>query len=185
MSAIAASPAVEAMKSRRGSDIGLQRTRPRRDVGRSASDIGFAAGLATWVAVLDTRGCHDNHDGMPAKNGRNVSLTAENEALVKRLVDGGRYASASEVVRDGLRLLERQEHERLVTKWLAEGLSKEEESTLPPELLARVREQLNVRIREGLDSIARGQGVDGEACIRRLRARRAKGQKGDLGRRLG
>ena len=39
----------------------------------------------------------------------NVSLTSTLETLVHRLVESGRYKSASEVVRDGLRLLEERE----------------------------------------------------------------------------
>ena len=42
----------------------------------------------------------------------NVSLTTHFEKLVQRLVDSGRYNSRSEVVRDGLRLLEEQEQVR-------------------------------------------------------------------------
>ena len=40
----------------------------------------------------------------------NVSLPQKQEDYVKRLVKKGRYNSASEVVRSGLRLLEEQEH---------------------------------------------------------------------------
>jgi antitoxin ParD1/3/4 len=39
----------------------------------------------------------------------NVSLTKELESFVNDLVKGGMYFSASEVVRDGLRLLKEQE----------------------------------------------------------------------------
>lgn len=39
----------------------------------------------------------------------NVSLTPELEALVQDKVASGRYASASEVVRDALRLLEQRD----------------------------------------------------------------------------
>jgi antitoxin ParD1/3/4 len=42
----------------------------------------------------------------------NVSLTPELERFVQDKVEGGRYTSASEVVREALRLLERRE-ERL------------------------------------------------------------------------
>ena len=42
---------------------------------------------------------------------RNVVLTNEQERLVKSLVSSGRYQNASEVVREGLRLIERREAE--------------------------------------------------------------------------
>lgn len=42
---------------------------------------------------------------------RNVVLTEHQAELVKRLVSSGRYQNASEVLRDGLRLIERQDAE--------------------------------------------------------------------------
>ncbi|QOV92326.1 type II toxin-antitoxin system ParD family antitoxin [Humisphaera borealis] len=42
----------------------------------------------------------------------NVSLTAELERFVEQRVASGRYQTASEVVREGLRLLELQERDR-------------------------------------------------------------------------
>ena len=39
----------------------------------------------------------------------NVSLTAELEAFVEGAVESGRYGSASEAVREGLRLLQERE----------------------------------------------------------------------------
>jgi antitoxin ParD1/3/4 len=46
---------------------------------------------------------------MPIRKSRNVSLTPELERSVDERVASGRYRSASEVVRAGLRLLEREE----------------------------------------------------------------------------
>ena len=43
----------------------------------------------------------------------NVSLTPELERFVEKKVQTGRYQSASEVIRAGLRLLEEREDERL------------------------------------------------------------------------
>lgn len=40
---------------------------------------------------------------------RNVVLTEHHEKLLERLVSSGRYQNASEVLREGLRLIERQE----------------------------------------------------------------------------
>lgn len=42
---------------------------------------------------------------------RNVVLTERQEEIIARLVDSGRYQNASEVLRDGLRLIERREAE--------------------------------------------------------------------------
>ena len=42
---------------------------------------------------------------------RNVVLTEHQEKLIETLVDSGRYQNASEVLRDGLRLVEQREAE--------------------------------------------------------------------------
>jgi antitoxin ParD1/3/4 len=42
---------------------------------------------------------------------RNVVLTDRQESLIEALVRGGRYQNASEVVREGLRLIEQREAE--------------------------------------------------------------------------
>ena len=48
---------------------------------------------------------------MPTDQTRNVSLTAELNAVIRAQVTSGQYQNASEVVRAALRLLQRQ-HER-------------------------------------------------------------------------
>ncbi len=54
----------------------------------------------------------------------NVSLTPELERFVKEQVDAGRYQTASEVIRDGLRiLLERQEAIISLNRKIERGLS--------------------------------------------------------------
>lgn len=72
---------------------------------------------------------------------RNVVLTARNEALIEALVRSGRYQNASEVLRDGLRLIEQREAEE------AEKLK-----------------TLKQLARAGLDSAARGE-VRGFASV--------------------
>jgi len=108
---------------------------------------------------------------MPAKNGRNVALTDEQNALVERLVKSGRYATASEVVRDGLRLLQRDEEARLLDKWLVEGLTPDEEAGIPADVLNRARKAIRAKIREGLDEARRGEFVDGEEFFARWKNR--------------
>lgn len=99
---------------------------------------------------------------MPASNARNVALTDEQDAMVDRLVKSGRYASASEVIRDGLRLLQRDEEARLLDKWLVQGLTPDEEADLPAGLLDRARETIRAKVRQGLEEARCGEFVDGE-----------------------
>ncbi len=52
-----------------------------------------------------------NNELMPTEHSVNVSLSPELERFVKGRVATGRYQTASEVVREGLRLLEAQERQ--------------------------------------------------------------------------
>lgn len=81
--------------------------------------------------------------------GMNVNLTPELEELVRRKVASGMYNSASEVVREALRLMEQQDQLRAVRL-----------------------EQLRADIRKGLDSGA-SQPWDAEALKRQGRTRRS------------
>lgn len=78
----------------------------------------------------------------------NVSLSPELDDFVATRVSSGRYLTASEVVRDGLRLLEERER-------------------LREETLTRVRQ----KVEEGFASLDRGEGVDGEAVLAELERR--------------
>jgi antitoxin ParD1/3/4 len=72
----------------------------------------------------------------------NVSLTPELEELIQARVRSGRYTSASEVVREALRLLQDRDE------------------------LRRLRvEELRAKVAAGLDSLDRGEGVDGGEVI--------------------
>lgn len=74
----------------------------------------------------------------------NVSLTPELEKFVDRKVESGLYNNASEVVREGLRLL--KEHDEIRLKW---------------------REQ----IERGWPQAGAGQVVDGEQVFRKADTR--------------
>jgi antitoxin ParD1/3/4 len=76
----------------------------------------------------------------------NVSLTPELEQLVSEKVESGRYSSASEVIREALRLLE--EHDQL-----------------KQQRLAQVREKID----RGLQQLDAGQGISPQEARARLR----------------
>src|SRR5438045_1846174 len=84
---------------------------------------------------------------MAKRRTANVSLTPELEAFVEALVASGRYQSASEVVREGLRLVEQRDRRRV-----------------------RSIEDLRREVALGMDEALRGDVVDGPSTIRRLRA---------------
>jgi len=84
----------------------------------------------------------------------NVSLTPELEKFVADKVATGRYTSASEVVREALRLLEREEKSR-------------------EEQIAEFNRELKAR----LDSLDRGEYVTAEESLRRIQAKSAERRK--------
>ncbi|MGA3029032.1 MAG: type II toxin-antitoxin system ParD family antitoxin [Bryobacteraceae bacterium] len=68
---------------------------------------------------------------------RNINLTDHFDRFIEAEVGSGRYGSASEVVREGLRLIEdRKREERAKLKWL------------------------RAAVKEGLEQIDRGLGVE-------------------------
>ena len=68
---------------------------------------------------------------------RNINLTDRFDRFIEAEVGSGRYGNASEVVREGLRLMERRKREeRAKLKWLRGAVS------------------------EGLDQIERGEGLE-------------------------
>lgn len=77
----------------------------------------------------------------------NVSLTPELDAFLQRRVKSGRYQTTSEVVREALRLLERQEKEQ-------------EEGFLA----------LRAKLLRGAAQAERGELLDGDQVLDELRA---------------
>ena len=61
---------------------------------------------------------------------RNVVLTDQQAELVEKLVESGRYQNASEVLRDGLRLLQRRELEETVKLEALRGALDEAEAAV-------------------------------------------------------
>ena len=82
----------------------------------------------------------------------NVSLTPEQNSFVAAKVKSGDYLTASEVIREALRLLQEQD---------------------------RIREmrldELRARIKVGLDQLDRGEVVDGKEVFKQLRSKMKKG----------
>lgn len=87
----------------------------------------------------------------------NVSLTKELEELVNSKVGTGRYLSASEVVREALRLLEERDRMQEV----------------------RV-EEMRRAIRAGNEQLARGERISGESVFEEIRekSRQRRRKKG-------
>jgi antitoxin ParD1/3/4 len=94
---------------------------------------------------------------MRIRSSMNVSLTPELEEFVQSRVASGRYQTASEVVREGLRLLEEREQSR-----------------------ATALKELRAKIRRGIEQADRGELLDGDTVfeeVRQLSARRRPANK--------
>lgn len=108
---------------------------------------------------------------MADRQTRNVSLPPHQDAFVDALVAAGRYRTASEVMRDGLRLLEEAEHRRLLEKWLYGELSADEESRLPQQIKDRARQHFQGLVDRAIADVDEGRVVEGPAAMDRLRQR--------------
>ncbi|MCY7273025.1 MAG: type II toxin-antitoxin system ParD family antitoxin [Phormidesmis sp. CAN_BIN44] len=75
-----------------------------------------------------------------------IALTTTQEQLIERLVNTGRYGNVSEAIDTALQLLE--ERERHYAQWL---------------------EATRQKVQVGLDELDRGEGIDGEVVVERLR----------------
>jgi len=77
---------------------------------------------------------------------RNVNLTDEIDGFVASMVQSGRYENASEVVRAGLRALEREEqtHEAKIAALRAAIEQGDASGIAEPGAFKRVRERLNL-----------------------------------------
>lgn len=110
---------------------------------------------------------------MAERQTMNVSLPPDQERFVRAMVAGGRYQTASEVIRDGLRMLEEAQHRRLLEKWLYEGLSDEERAQLPEGLVESAR----AAVRQVIDDGRRSGEEDGWLEREDVVARVARGRK--------
>jgi len=78
----------------------------------------------------------------------NVSLTPELEKLVNEKVKSGQYTSASEVIREGLRLVQEQDE------------------------LRRIKLQmLRQEIAKGIEQLDRGEGIPGDQVFAEIKKR--------------
>jgi antitoxin ParD1/3/4 len=84
----------------------------------------------------------------------NVHLTPQLESLVHAKVRGGRYNSASEVVREALRLMQERD-----------------------ELLELRKKEIAKQIAEGYESLSKGEGVPAGAAFRELDRRHEKSRQ--------
>lgn len=81
----------------------------------------------------------------------NISLSKELEHMVLKKVQSGRYLSASEVVREALRLLEQFDQVQV-------------------DRLALLRHQVAI----GLSELDRGEGIDGKTVFAKLKQQESK-----------
>jgi antitoxin ParD1/3/4 len=101
---------------------------------------------AERVADIDTRreSCNDLY--MPSVSSMNISLTPEHEKFIRESVATGSYATQSEVVREGLRLLQLRQREE------TEAL-----------------EVLKAKLKRGIDQADRGEFVNPADVFKRAR----------------
>ena len=77
----------------------------------------------------------------------NIDLTPEGEKFVERKLRSGPYRSATDVILEAFRLMDERDEIRALNAW-----------------------EIREKVAAGLNSLRRGQGVDGEAVFDRIEA---------------
>lgn len=90
----------------------------------------------------------------------NVSVTPELAAIIQERVESGRYSSASEVVREALRLLEERDRVEHLRSLIAVGL----EQARRGELIDVTPQYLEDVDRRAMEAYLRGQKPDPDVC---------------------
>ena len=108
---------------------------------------------------------------MPDRHTRNVSLTSHEERFVQAQLASGRYRTASEVVRDGIRLLEAREHEQRLEQWLYGEVGDETLADLPPSLVDKARDAVRALVAEAEADLREHRTRDAGKVIKKLRQR--------------
>lgn len=94
---------------------------------------------------------------MATRETMNISLTRQLQKFIQDRIKSGRYTSASEVVREGLRLMQEREEER-----------------------AAAIQSIRQKIEQGIAAADRGELIDGAEVFRELE-RRAKARRRKAG----
>lgn len=79
---------------------------------------------------------------MAQRDTMNISVSAEQKAFVKAQVQTGRYRNDSEVVREGLRLLEERDRQRRLEEQLLAGLEGDASVDMDDACWASLRERV-------------------------------------------
>jgi len=108
---------------------------------------------------------------MADRQTRNVSLPPHQDEFIDGLVAAGKYRTASEVVREGLRLLEEVEHRRHLEAWITGGSSKDGEPNLPAAQRSQVRAWFERLVQVAIRDVEAGRVEDGDAVMKRLKSR--------------
>ena len=135
----------------------------------------------TTMSITDIADNSLHIHAMPNRPTMNVSLPTELEKFVRAQVATGRFSTASEVVREGLRLLEQAEQRRLLEKWLAEGLTRAERATLPPGMLDEFSGIVQGKVAEAMRDLELGKISDGPAAMARIKKRLGTRQRKSSG----
>lgn len=137
---------------------------PQKNLTERAKNRVLVANIATGRFL-----CHN--EGMADRQTINASLPPAMGEWVRAQVDSGRYRTVSEVMRDGVRLLQEAEHRRLIEKWMLDDLSADEAARLPTEMKTQIKDHFARLIDDARADVDSGRVVDGPKAMKQIEER--------------